>query len=266
MGKEVVQTPKLLIGGKFVRSESGKTYPFKKWNVPLSTKKDVRDAVQSATKAKERWQKTSPYLKGQILYRFAEMLAELKLPISKREKDNCENLIVHFAGWTDKWQAILSSVNPVATPMHNYTVYEPVGAVAAAVPETYSVYNLLLATLPPLASGCVVVAVLPENEPIPGIFLSQAFQTCDLPPGVINLLTGREKDILPHLLEHTGVDAIDLSGAKSPTEWRSLALDNLKRIYQWEPISNKSRTKQWDPLQRILAYTEAKTVWHPIGW
>ena len=76
----VAKTPKVYVGGEFIRSESGRTYPIKGddgsffANIPLCTRKDLRNAVEAAAKAGSSWAKRTPYNRAQIVYRLAEML------------------------------------------------------------------------------------------------------------------------------------------------------------------------------------------------
>lgn len=259
-----VKTPKMLIGGKFVRSESGRTYTVGGANVPLATRKDVRDAVVAARKGFESWGSLSAYNRGQVLYRFAEMLEGSYSVFggeSRQANRKAIELVLHFAGWTDKFGSLVSSVNPVAGRIHNFTSPQPVGIVGVCTPER--VFGMLLAILAPLAAGCSVVAVLAESNPLPGLALGEAASTSDLPDGALNLLTGREEEILPHLSSHVEVDALDLTGAKAPERWAEAASRSVKRVKRWAVADSLDGV---DTLERIEAFTELKTVWHSTGW
>src|SRR5882762_2968125 len=76
----ITKTPKVYVGGAFIRSESARTFPLKDAagnffaNIPQCTRKDLRNAVEAAAKAGPGWAKRTSYNRGQILYRLGEML------------------------------------------------------------------------------------------------------------------------------------------------------------------------------------------------
>ena len=136
----ITKTPKCYVGGAFIRSESGRVHPINDANgtffanIPRCTRKDLRNAVEAAAKAGPGWAARNAYNRGQILYRLAEMLearaTEMAEAISisgvsgkdaAREVAAAIERIVHYAGWTDKFQALLGSVNPVASSHFNFT-------------------------------------------------------------------------------------------------------------------------------------------------
>ncbi|RYD41965.1 MAG: aldehyde dehydrogenase family protein, partial [Verrucomicrobiaceae bacterium] len=142
----ITKTPKCYVGGAFIRSESGRVRAIHHSdgeffaNVPACSRKDLRNAVEAAAKAGPGWAGRNAYNRGQILYRLAEMLearaTEMSVAlalsgISGKEADRevraSIDRIVHYAGWTDKFQALLGSVNPVSTLHFNFTVTEPMG-------------------------------------------------------------------------------------------------------------------------------------------
>lgn len=242
-----MKTPKLFIGGKFVRSESGRTYEFEGQNVPLASRKDVRDAVVASRKAQPGWGSATAYNRAQVIYRLAEML----------DDSEAVDYAIHVAGWADKFAGVVSSVNPVAGAMHNFTVPEPVGVVAVYCGGERPLLDFLRATLPPIAAGCAVVAVLPEERPLPTLECAEQVATSDLPGGVLNMLTGKSNELLPVLASHVDVDALDLSACESPVELMRLASDSVKRVWRFKHDD--------DTLLRIEAACEFKTVWHSVG-
>ena len=154
---KITKTPKCYVGGAFIRSESGRIYPLSDAsgaffaNIPLCSRKDLRNAVEAAAKAGPGWAARNAYNRGQILYRLAEMLearaAEMTDAISlggsskkdaEREVRASIERIVHYAGWTDKFQALLGSVNPVSSPHFNFTVTEPMGIIGIVAPAVLS--------------------------------------------------------------------------------------------------------------------------------
>jgi acyl-CoA reductase-like NAD-dependent aldehyde dehydrogenase len=267
MKAQAPKTPKLFIGGQFVRSESNRTYKHADTNVPLATRKDVRDAVSAARKAFGGWSNATAYNRGQILYRLAEMMESRTFSgVEEDEHRAAVELAVHFSGWTDKLGSLLSSVNPVAGQIHNFTKPEPVGVVGAIVPAPFPLASLLMSALPPLATGCTVVAVLPQSAPLPGLELAEALATSDLPNGVLNLLTGLEAEMAPHLADHVDVDALDITGSEDPVGLATRAGDTIKRIHNWPQIQLLADIDSVDTLERAEAWLEQKTVWHATAW
>jgi acyl-CoA reductase-like NAD-dependent aldehyde dehydrogenase len=281
----VRKTYKLYVGGAFPRSESGRTYEVLSTdgrflaNAALASRKDARDAVVAARKAFGGWSAATAYNRGQVLYRVAEMLegrraqfvaevadAEgLSADAADRAVDAAIDRWVWYAGWSDKVHQVRGSSNPVAGPYFDFSVPEPTGVVAVVAPAS-SLLGLVSVVAPVIvtANTCVVVAT--ERGPLPAITLSEVLATSDLPGGVVNLLTGDAAEIAPWLASHMDVNAIDLTGVTDPglaTELEAAAADNLKRVVR-PPLAETD----WlaDPgLDRMLAFLETKTVWHPVG-
>ncbi|MFN4033058.1 MAG: aldehyde dehydrogenase family protein [Fimbriimonadales bacterium] len=285
----VLKTYKLWLNGAFVRSESGRSYEARDargdfWaNAPLASRKDLRDAVQAACKAQPSWATRTAYNRGQILYRIAEMLEthraalreELQavLGVSAQDADaEIEVSVdrwVYYAGWSDKYAALLSSVNPVAMPMHNFTVPEPVGVVGIVCPDAAPLASLTSLLAPPLVSGNAIVALLPEAAPTVGLAFAEVLATSDLPAGVVNLLSGRLAELTPHLARHVEVDVLNLCGAPEPERvaHERTAAESITRLHH-SPNLNRDEwlTDQAQGLGWIEPFVEFKTVWHPLGW
>ncbi|MCX7926402.1 MAG: aldehyde dehydrogenase family protein [Fimbriimonadales bacterium] len=285
----VLKTYKLWVNGAFIRSESGRAYTVQDsrgafWaNVPQASRKDLRDAVQAARKAQPSWSKRTAYNRGQILYRVAEMLetrreairAELQATTggSKRdadaEIDASIDRWVYYAGWSDKYAALLSSVNPVAMPMHNFTTPEPTGVVGIACPAVAPLASLTSLLAPVIVSGNTTVTLLPESVPTVGLAFAEVLATSDLPAGVVNFLSGRFKELLPHLAQHVEVDALNLCGVPEAERGalEQAAAETIKRfshsplLSRTEWLSNRAQGLDW-----IEPFLEFKTVWHPLGW
>ena len=258
----VRKTYKLYIGGAFPRSESGRTYEAEGQNVALASRKDARDAVKAARGAFSKWSGATPYNRGQVLYRLAEMMetraADLARACSgRREVERAIDRIVWYAGWADKLPQVLGGSNPVAGPYFNFTVPEPTGVVAVIAPEEPPLLGLVSRVLPALTGGNVVVAVASETHPLAAIELAESIATSDLPGGVVNLLTGYRAELAPILASHMDVNAIDVTGAGDDTAaLEVLAADNVKRV-----VRAHSEQSPWE----ISAFLELKTVWHPVG-
>ena len=279
----VLKTYKLYIGGAFPRSESGRSYLVTDHkgrflaNAALASRKDARDAVAAARKAFSGWSAATPYNRGQVLYRVAELMegrrAQFAAEVRAAEglgARQAENMIdaaidrwVWYAGWTDKIAQVRGASNPVAGPYFNFSLPEPTGVVAVLAPQASSLLGFVSVVAPALVTGNTVVALASESFPLPAISLSEVLATSDVPAGVVNVLTGRTAEIAPWLASHMDVNAIDLAGAPEPLadDLAVAAADNLKRVVRLEG-------QDWAPapgLERMTRYLETKTVWHPVG-
>ena len=278
----VQKTYKLFIGGKFARGENGRVIAARDGqgnvlaNYCRASRKDFRDAVRAARSAVAGWTKCSPYLRGQILYRAAEMLEgrrrELESELARvgssgararREVAAAIDRLVYYAGWTDKFSQILGSVNPVATSHFNFTIPEPTGVVVALAPDEPALLGLVSVIAPIIASGNSVVA-LAANALAPLTF-SEIIATSDLPDGVFNLLTGDRNELAPHFASHMDVNAIvDASDdEKIGEELQAGTAINVKR-YIRRTVANYFGGEGENPYW-ILDTVEMKTAWHPIG-
>jgi acyl-CoA reductase-like NAD-dependent aldehyde dehydrogenase len=275
MTLKITKTPKCYVGGAFIRSESGRVAPLSDaaggflCNIPLCTRKDLRNAVEAAAKAGSGWAKRSPYNRAQILYRLAEMLEaradEMAAVTSPEELRTAIDRIVHFAGWADKYEQVLGSVNPVASSHFNFTFTEPIGIVGVLAPEEAPLLGLLTLVLPAIASGNSVVALASRQSPYPAILLGEMLATSDLPGGVVNLLTGDRKDLLETFATHEHIRA--LAAVATPAEATILeqgAAASVKRVKILSPQTDWFSAEHDSPYA-IRDFTEAKTVWHPIG-
>jgi acyl-CoA reductase-like NAD-dependent aldehyde dehydrogenase len=281
----VAKTYKLYVGGAFPRSESGRTYPVTSTDstllahAALASRKDVRDAVSAARAAFPGWSGATAYNRGQVLYRVAEMLqgrrAQFVDDVVAAEgvrKGQAAALVdaavdrwVWYAGWTDKIASVLGSVNPVAGPLVNWSTPEPTGVVGVLAPQTSSLLGLVDVLAPVLATGCTAVVVAAERRPLPAVELAEVLATSDVPGGVVNVLTGRTAELAPWLAAHGEVQALDLAGAPAELagDLERAAADGVKRVLP-RPATEPDPTREPD-LVRLRAWTEIKTVWHPVG-
>ena len=282
MRLDVKKTYKLFIGGKFPRSESGHTYELTNpkgefvANVVLASRKDARDAVVAARAAQPGWEGATAYNRGQVLYRIAEMLegrreqfvAEIRELTgateiqANKEVDAAIDSWVWHAGWSDKVDSVAGSMNPVAGPFFNISTNQPTGVVAAFAPQKSSLVGLVNTIAPIIVTGNAVVVIASETLPLSAITLTEVLATSDLPGGVVNVLTGKEKDLSPWLASHQDVNAVDLEGTSDPVDLEILAAETLKRVIRPGAFS---RSGSLGSLQQILAFMEVKTVWHPKG-
>ena len=265
----VRKTYKQYVGGEFVRSESGRAYrPDGSVNVPRGSRKDLRDAVRAARTAFTSWSARTAMNRGQILYRTAEMLdarrGEFEVLLgggrkARAELDETVEVLVWYAGWTDKLAQVTGTVNPVSGPYFNFTIPEPTGVVGIVAPDEPALAGLVRRLAPALCGGNVVVALTPEARPLPALTLAEVLATSDFPSGVVNVLSGQRHELLPWLASHMDVNAIDVSGC-TPGEAGTVeaaAADNVKRVIKM-PADERSP-------HLITAFMEMKTIWHPIG-
>ena len=284
---DVKKTYKLYIGGKFPRSESGRYLPAKSPagahldNFAHASRKDFRDAVVAARAAVDGWGKATAYNRGQILYRAAEMLqnraAELVAEIArstgvsaakaKREVTLAIDRLVHFAGWTDKYQQIFGSVNPVATSHFDFTTPEPTGVVVVLAPDEPSLLALVSLIAPVILSGNTAIVVASEKFPLPAATFAEILATSDLPGGVVDILTGKRAELVTHIASHMDVNAI-LDGAGDAglsAKLQAGTAINLKRYAKHSLAPADWFTSKVEDPYWILNTVEMKTAWHPIG-
>jgi acyl-CoA reductase-like NAD-dependent aldehyde dehydrogenase len=289
---DVRKTYKLYIGGAFPRSESGRTYVVSSpkgdelANASRASRKDLRDAVRAARKAFEPWAARTAMNRGQVLYRVAELMegrrhefvAEIAAAegLSTRRAgtllDHAIDRWVWYAGWADKIAQVLGSANPVAAPYFNFTIPEASGVIGLIAPESSSLLGLVSRLAPILVSGNAAVVLASEARPLPAVTLGEVLATSDVPGGVVNLLTGLKKDLVPVLAAHVDVDALDTWGV-APDQQAAVeisAAESIKRIarrprgisdagFDWTD-DRAAQRPEW-----IAAFLEMKTVWHPIG-
>ena len=278
----VLKTYKIYIGGQFPRTESGRYYVVKDAegnpiaNVCQSSKKDIRNAVQAARKAVGSWSERSAFNRGQILYRIAEMLEGRKaqfieeltqqgqsMESAKHEIEKSIDRIVYYAGWCDKYQQILSSVNPVNSSHFNFSVAEPTGVVGVLADEQTGLIGLVSQLMPVIAGGNTAVLIASELLPLCAITFAEVLETSDVPAGVVNILTGSADEMLPTLAEHMDVNAIFLSNAVAEMvkSTQLSSIDNLKRVI----VRNNDWTQENSQGINVLScFQEIKTTWHPI--
>ena len=266
---EVRKTYKVFINGEFVRSESGRAYRFDgNVNIPRGSRKDLRDAVRAARGAVSGWSARTAMNRGQILYRAAEMLDGRRAQFvellgsaraAHKEVDDAVEALVWYAGWTDKLAQVIGATNPVSGPYFNFTIPEPTGVVGIVAPEEPALVGLVRRMAPALCGGNALVVLAPEETPLPALTLAEVLATSDLPAGVVNVLSGYRKELLPWLASHMDVNAIDVAGCTPDevTEIEKAAADNVKRVV-------KHASEEMSPYL-ITAFMEMKTVWHPVG-
>ncbi len=279
--QRILKTYKLYIGGKFPRTESGRYFrPTDKEGEPLAnicraSRKDLRNAVVAARKVQEDWAGRSGYNRGQILYRTAEMLEGRKAQFieelmqsgrTKKESTDETNatidLLVHYAGWCDKYQTLISSVNPVNSPHFNFTVPEATGVVAIVAPEERPLFALADLMASSICGGNTAVILASEQAPMVGMSFAEVLHASDVPAGVVNLLTGHREELIPHMASHMDVNAMIVpndNGSDIATVQEKGA-ENLKRVH----VRTTPELTGKGSLERIAELQEIKTTWHPV--
>jgi acyl-CoA reductase-like NAD-dependent aldehyde dehydrogenase len=280
----VAKTYKIYVDGKFPRTESGRYFTLEDKdgnviaNVSRGSRKDFRNAVVAARNAFGKWSAASAYLRGQILYRIAEMLegrreqfiAELVTQgVTKRraaaEVDACTDRIVYYAGWADKYQQIFSAVNPVSSSHFNFSVLEPTGVVAIIAPDDSGLLGLVSNVMPAIVGGNTCVVLASEALPLCAVSFAEVLHASDVPPGVVNILTGYRSELTTQFASHMDVNAIIYTDADLEVA-RNIqveAAQNIKRVVarpgtKWEAEASQSP-------YLIQDTQETKTTWHPIG-
>ena len=280
----VAKTYKLYIGGAFPRSESGRTYQVHDQkgtlmaNASLASRKDARNAVVAARSGLAKWAGATPYNRGQVLYRVAEMLEARRAEVAdlivrsrgvtpaqaRAEVDASVDRVVHFAGWTDKLPAVFGGANAVSGPYFSYSAPEPSGVVAVAVDSSSALLPLVSQLLPVLAGGNTAIVLASQDDPTVAVTFAEVLATSDVPGGVVNILTGNQAEVLPWLASHADVNGLDLTGvpldARTPLE--QAASDTVKRVHAPRRTPDFTATPG---TARMRAFLETKTVWHPVG-
>lgn len=279
---EVLKTYKIYIGGQFPRTESGRYYQPTNGkeslgNICLSSRKDLRNAVVAARGAQSGWSGKTAYNRSQILYRIAEILegrraqfiSELEQQGSNKAAANKEvdaaiDRLIYYAGWCDKYTQVFGAINPVATSHFNFSSYEPMGVVGLIAPESSSLLGIISVVAPVMAGGNTCIVLASESKPLCAITFAEVLATSDVPGGVVNILTGNAKELLPQFGSHMDINAVTYCREdKAIVKTLQLdAIDNLKRIkILKEDVTNEDK---WENPYLILDHTEVKTTWHPI--
>lgn len=285
----VQKTYKMFINGQFPRTESGRSLEIKDArgkfmaNVCWGSRKDVREAVVAARKAFPGWTRKTAYLRGQILYRMAEVLerrasefvAEISVMTGKtaaqarQEVEKSIDRLVWYAGWADKFTPLFGTVNPVASPFFNFSVPEPTGVAGVVAPQQPALLGIASAIAPVIVSGNTCVVIASEKFPLCAVSLGEVLVTSDLPAGVVNIVTGKGSELIPILSKHMDVNAVVdcRSDAAAFKSIQADGADNVKRVVSHAGLTEKewfddavAQSPYW-----IEECTELKTAWHPIG-
>ncbi len=280
----VEKTYKLYINGKFPRTESGRFYPLQQddgtiiANICRGSRKDFREAVVAARAAFGGWSGTSAFLRGQILYRIAEMLegrsdqfvAELILQGLSKQRAQIEvtttiDRLVYYAGWADKYQQVFSAVNPVNSSHFNFSMLEPTGVVDILAPESSALLGFVSNIAPAIAGGNTCVVLASQAMPLCAVSFAEVLHASDVPPGVVNVLTGFREELAEQFASHMDVNAViycDQEGERARLIEQQAA-GNIKHVVS--RVDTKWNAGSAQGPYFIKDTQETKTTWHPIG-
>ncbi len=277
----VPKTYKLHVGGKFPRSESGRSYQpvgNPALNVARGSRKDLRDAVVGARAGLAAWSGSAAYLRGQILYRLAEMLESRRDAMQQelvlggvtkvaaaKELDVAIALTIWYAGLCDKVQSLLGSQNAVQGPFFNFSTVEPTGVVGVLAPEAPALVGTLALALPLLAGGNSVIVLVSERAPFAGLALGEVCASSDVPAGAINLLSGLRSELGSQFAAHRDLDGLLVAG-KPDAALSAAAADNCKRVRYCDlPAADWTQAGKLRSLAFVEPFVELKTLWHPVA-
>ena len=281
---DIQKTYKLYINGKFPRTESGRYFPINDkdgnlfGNICRASRKDFREAVIAARKAVCGWSSRTAYNRGQILYRTAETLEGRKEQFIQEliifgvprknaatEVETALDRLVYYAGWTDKYQTLFSSVNPVASSHYNFSVPENQGVIALIAPVNNPLLGLISLIAPALVGGNTVVCLASEKLPLSAISLGEVLHASDVPNGVVNILTGFDLELAEHFSSHKDVNGVVYCGENTDLvkSIQENASENVKRVHYYDKIDWLKGNGQSPYF--IIDHSEIKTTWHPIG-
>ena len=279
---DVLKTYKIFIRGKLLRTESGRYFHLtnKKGdliaNMCLSSRKDFRNAVVAARKVQRSWEGLTSLNRGQILYRIAEMLEGRKSQFidelilsgclkseAKNEVEQSIDRLIYYAGWSDKFRQIFSSVNPVSSNHFNFSSHQAVGIVSVIAPNESPLLGLVSLIAPIIVGGNSCVVLASEKNPIVSISFAEVLNTSDVPSGAVNILTGKKEELLEYFASHMDVNSIIYCGDNQDQikNIENLSVENLKRTTVYNR-NNWSGENSQSPYF-IEKFQEVKTTWHP---
>ena len=270
-GETVDRTAKLYIGGKQTRPDSGYSQAvfgakgLLLGHAPIASRKDIRNAIQA--QAACGWGKISGHLRAQILYYIAENLTAQATGFAARldamtgtttgasEVDAAVDILFTYAAWADKFEGRAKSVpiRGVALAMR-----EPVGRIAALCPDAAPLLGLVMPMAAALSTGNTITLCASQPFPLAATDFYHIIEASDVPAGVVNILTGSQADLAPHLGAHMDIDSVwCLSGEGATQAVKAKASSNIKRV--WTGAAPE------DHLSWLDAGTEIKTIWIPYG-
>lgn len=276
------RTPKLYIGGKQARPDSG--YSRRVFatdgrllgEVADGNRKDIRNAVEAAHK-QSGWSTTSAHNRAQVLYYIAENLAVRSEEFAHRiesmtssgqgmrEVQASIDRLFHYAAWADKYDGRVHQ-----PPMHGITaaLNEPIGVIGIVCPLEAPLLGLIALAAPALALGNRVIVVPSQPHPLAATDFYQVLDTSDLPGGALNIVTGSADELARVMAGHGDIDAVwrHDGSAAGCAEVEKLSAATLKRTW----VSG-ARGRDWfntrqSAGQQFLAHaSQVKNIWIPYG-
>ncbi len=274
------RTPKMFIGGKQARPDSGYSLPVYGYDGELlgevgeGNRKDLRNAVEAARNAASSWASATAYNRAQILYYIAENLSARSQEFAARiqqqtgrddamdEVEAAISRLFTYAAWADKYDGAVHS-----TPVRNATLamVEPLGVMGLVCPDDYPLLGTVSLLAPAIALGNSVVLVPSERYPLTATDLYQVLETSDVPSGVVNIVTGEREGLAKVLAEHNDVDALWYWGSAegSATVERG-SVGNLKQTWV-----NYGKERDWvndgEGEEFLRHASQIKNIWVPYG-
>lgn len=244
---------KMLIGGEWVDSASGKTFETINpatgdtiCQVAEGDKADVDRAVAAARKAFESkpWARMSGADRGRLLYKLADLIEAHRDELAALESlDNGKPIrdsynadipltaavYRYYAGWTDKMHG---KVLPVTGPYHAYTRHEPVGVAGQIIPWNFPALMQAWKWAPALACGCTVVLKPAEQTPLTALRIAELAMEAGFPNGVLNVVPGFGPTAGSAIARHLDIDKVAFTGSTEVGKeiMKSAAETNLKRV------------------------------------
>jgi aldehyde dehydrogenase (NAD+) len=277
------RTPKLFIGGKQARPDSGYSRPVLGprgdylGEVGEGNRKDIRNAVEAAHAA-SGWASATGHLRAQILYYLAENLstraeefAERILSMTgcgrddaTREVEASIERLFTYGAWADKYDGAIHS-----TPMRGVTLatHEPIGVIGLICPDERPLLGFVSLIAPAIAMGNTVIAVPSERHPLSATDFYSVLETSDVPAGVVNIVTGVCATLAKVLAEHDDVDAIwSFGSVEGARIVESASTGNMKRTW-----TNYGHSRDWldatqgEGREFLREATQVKNIWVPTG-
>ncbi|NDJ52535.1 MAG: aldehyde dehydrogenase [Chloroflexi bacterium] len=279
-GMPVNRTPKLYIGGKQVRPSSGYTRSILApdgqlvGHVGEGNRSDINKAVDSARKAAAAWAAKSGHQRAQILYFIGENLSqragEIAQHLAKMTGRSGESAraavelaisrLFTYGAWADKAGGVVQEVHQGGLSI---SLREPLGVIGITCPTEYPLLACVSLIAPAVARGNAIIVVPSDRYPLAVMDFVQVLETSDLPPGVINVVTGDRAVLSRALVEHDDVDGIWYFGDRTGLyHIDRLAAPSLKRTWgDYSPVRDWVNPEQGEGDLFLRMSTRLKSIW-----
>ncbi len=277
------RTPKLFIGGKQARPDSGYSRRIAAPNgeivgeVGEGNRKDVRNAVEAAHAAYRGWSKATGHNRAQILYYIAENLAARSAEFTSRiqamtgrdaadasrEVEAAVSRLFTYGAWADKHDGAVHSVpiRGVAIAMN-----EPIGVLGLVCPNELPLLGFVSLIGPTMATGNAVIIIPSEPHPLSATDFYGVLETSDVPDGVVNIVTGAKDALSKVLAEHDDVEGVWYFGSREGVKAVELAsASNMKRTWATWHTRDWLDAEDGEGREFLRQATQVKNVWVPYG-